>query len=66
MKMSELQGQTAEELQKQLLDLRKEQFKLRLQKGTGQLSQTHHVSTVRKDIARVKTQMSKVRSKGSV
>ena len=64
--MSELSGQSAEELQKTLLGLRKEQFNLRLQQGTGQLSQTHLVRAVRKDIARVKTQLSSLRSNSDV
>jgi large subunit ribosomal protein L29 len=36
------------------LDLRKEQFNLRMQKGTGQLSQPHQLRRVRRDIARTK------------
>ena len=38
-----------------LLDLRKEQFSLRMQHGTGQLGTPHEMRRVRKDIARVKT-----------
>jgi len=46
--------QTVEELQQNLLDLRKEQFNLRMQKGSGQLSQPHQLRRVRRDIARTK------------
>jgi large subunit ribosomal protein L29 len=55
MKASELREKSIEELQTQLLDLYKDQFNYRMQKGTGQLGQVHLVGAVRKDIARVKT-----------
>ena len=38
-----------------LLELSKDQFKLRMQKGTGQLSKPSEMKSVRRDIARVKT-----------
>ena len=41
MKANELREKSAEDLNKQLLTLREEQFKLRMQKSTGQLGQTH-------------------------
>ncbi len=49
-----LTTKSAEELNKHLLDLRKEQFNLRMQKGTGQLNQPHQLRRVRRDIARTK------------
>jgi large subunit ribosomal protein L29 len=55
MKANELREKSSEELQQVLLGLLKDQFKLRMQKATGQLSQTHLLSQVRRDIARVKT-----------
>ncbi|GAA3923517.1 50S ribosomal protein L29 [Litoribacillus peritrichatus] len=55
MKASELREKSSEELQQQLLDLLRDQFNLRMQKSTGQLSQTHLLTQARKDIARVKT-----------
>ena len=55
MKASELRQKSVEELNNQLLELPREQFKLRMQKSTGQLSQTHQIQQVRRDIARVKT-----------
>jgi large subunit ribosomal protein L29 len=58
MKASELRGKSIEDLQKELLGLLREQFNLRMQKGTGQLSQPHRVSQVRREIARVKTILS--------
>lgn len=55
MKGSELRDQSAEQLGEQLLVLREEQFKLRMQKATGQLGQTHLLQANQRDIARVKT-----------
>ena len=55
MKANELRGKSAEDLNKQLLTLREEQFKLRMQKATGQLGQTHLLKQNQRDIARVKT-----------
>ena len=55
MKASELRDKSAEDLNKQLLTLREEQFKLRMQKATGQLGQTHLLKQAQRDIARVKT-----------
>ena len=55
MKASELRDKSAEELNEQLLSLREEQFKLRMQKATGQLAQTHLLQENQRNIARVKT-----------
>lgn len=55
MKGSELSEKTVEELNGDLLSQLKEQFKLRMQASTGQLTQTHLLSQVRKDVARIKT-----------
>ena len=55
MKASELRDKSAEDLNKQLLTLREEQFKLRMQKSTDQLGQTHLLKQNQRDIARVKT-----------
>ena len=51
----ELRKKNNEELNQLLLDLRREQFNLRMQKGSGQLSKPSEVNRVRRDIARVKT-----------
>ena len=45
------------ELRSELLELRKEQFNLRMQRATGQLSNPSRFKTVRRQIARVKTQI---------
>ncbi|WP_221797405.1 50S ribosomal protein L29 [Oceanobacter mangrovi] len=55
MKASELKEKSVAELKSQLIELLSEQFKLRMQKATGQLGQTHLVGQTRRDIARVKT-----------
>ena len=55
MKASEVRAKSGDELQGQLLQLKKEQFNLRFQKATGQLENTSRVRTVRRDIARIKT-----------
>jgi len=54
-KASDIRTKTADELQDQLLNLKKEQFNLRFQKATGQLENTARVRQVRRDIARTKT-----------
>jgi large subunit ribosomal protein L29 len=56
-KPSELRGMSEDDLAKQLHELLKEQFNLRMQKGTGQLSRPARVKVVRRDIARIKTVM---------
>jgi large subunit ribosomal protein L29 len=55
MKASELRAKSTEDLGKELLTLREEQFKLRMQRVTGQLGQTHLLQQNQRDIARVKT-----------
>jgi large subunit ribosomal protein L29 len=55
MKAQELRVRTVDELQKEILDLFREQFKLRMQKGTEQLVRNSELRRVRRDIARVKT-----------
>jgi large subunit ribosomal protein L29 len=55
MKASELRQKSDSELVKELLDLRKAQFSMRMQLATQQLSNSSQLGKVRKDIARVKT-----------
>lgn len=54
MASKEIHEKSVEELNEHLLDLRREQFNLRMQKGSGQLSQPHQLRRVRRDIARTK------------
>ena len=55
MQIDEIRRMTGDQLQEQLLSLKKEQFNLRFQAATGQLEKTHRVDQIRKDIARIKT-----------
>ena len=55
MNSSELRGKSVEDLNKELLRLLESRFKLRMQKATGQLGQTHLLKAQRREIARVKT-----------
>jgi large subunit ribosomal protein L29 len=57
MKASELRGKDQAALQKELTDLLKAQFGLRMQSATQQLSNNSQLKKVRRDIARVKTVM---------
>jgi large subunit ribosomal protein L29 len=55
MKATELRQKNDADLGKELLELRKAQFSLRMQLATQQLSNTSQVDKLRKDIARIKT-----------
>ena len=55
MKSEEVRGLTADQLDDQLVKLKKEQFNLRFQRASGQLENTSRVREVRRDIARIKT-----------
>jgi len=64
MKASELRAHDTGALTKELQDLLKAQFSLRMQKATQQLSNTSQLRKVRRDIARVRTLLSeKARAK---
>jgi large subunit ribosomal protein L29 len=62
MKASELRTKSQQELTTTLEELLKEQFNLRMQRGTGQLAKPSRMNEVRKDIARVKTLMNEQKS----
>lgn len=55
MELKELRNKSVGDLNSHLLDLRKEQFNLRMQRGSGQLTQTHQFRRVRREIAQIKT-----------
>jgi large subunit ribosomal protein L29 len=55
MKASELREKTVSDLNDLLLELRKEQFNLRMQNATGQLNQVDQFGKIRVDVARIKT-----------
>ena len=55
MKASELRAKTVEELEKELIELRRAQFGLRMQAATQSLTKNSEIERVRRDIARVHT-----------
>jgi large subunit ribosomal protein L29 len=55
MKASDLRTKSVLELQQQLVELLKEQFKLRMQKNTEEMAKTHMFKKIRRNIARIKT-----------
>jgi len=57
MNANELRAKSAEDLERELLELSREAFNLRMQQGTGQLTRHNQVKDVRRNIARVKTIM---------
>lgn len=58
MNARELRAKSSDDLRKELLDLSREAFNLRMQKGVGQLTRPSQVKALRRDIARVKTILS--------
>lgn len=63
MKMSDLKDKTASELSAMGRDLRQEIFNLRLQQASSQLEKPARLRTLRRDIARIETQISQLRHK---
>jgi large subunit ribosomal protein L29 len=61
-RFGDLQQLSPDQLQDELLSLKKEQFNLRFQRATGQLENTSRVRVVRRDIARIKTLQSRQRA----
>ena len=55
MKVNEIRSKSVEELEKTLVDLKKDLFMLRMQHATNHLDNPVKISAVRRDIARVKT-----------
>ncbi|WP_158379416.1 50S ribosomal protein L29 [Candidatus Williamhamiltonella defendens] len=55
MKLQELRKKSIEELEREILNLLREQFNLRMQAASSQLKQTHLFKKMRRDIARIKT-----------
>lgn len=55
MNTAELRKKDIQALREELTNLLREQFNLRMQRGTGQLSRPHQMKTVRRNIARVRT-----------
>jgi large subunit ribosomal protein L29 len=55
MKTADIKTLTVDQIDEEVLKLKKEQFNLRFQRATGQLENTARVREVRRDIARLKT-----------
>ena len=55
MKVADIRAMTVDQIDDEVLKLKKEQFNLRFQRVTGQLENTTRVREVRRDIARLKT-----------
>lgn len=62
MKASELRQKSKDELMSMLLELSREQFNLKMQKGTGQLSKPDQVKKIRRDVARIYTILNQIAS----
>jgi large subunit ribosomal protein L29 len=55
MKPADIRAMSVDQIDDEVLKLKKEQFNLRFQRATGQLENTTRVREVRRDIARLKT-----------
>jgi len=55
MNASELREKSVDELKEELLEVKREQFNLRMQQATGQESKTHLLRAARRNVARIKT-----------
>jgi len=62
-RLSDLRALSEDQLNDELLKLKKEQFNLRFQRATGQLENSSRVRVVRRDVARIKTIAAQARSK---
>jgi large subunit ribosomal protein L29 len=65
MNASELRQKETVALHQELIDRLREQFNLRMQKGTGQSPRPHLIKAARRDIARIKTILNERGAKGS-
>ena len=62
MKATELRQKSKDELGSMLIEFSREQFNLKMQKGTGQLSKPDQVKKVRRDVARIHTILNEMAS----
>lgn len=65
MNVSELRSKNVEELSALLLEIRRKQFNLRMEMGSGQAPRASDVREARRDIARIKTIMRERRDGGT-
>ena len=61
MEGKELRDKSPVDLRKLLLEKRREQFSLRMQRGSGQAARPNQMREVRRDIARIKTVLNEQR-----
>jgi len=61
MNAADLRNKSVDELNEELIELRREQFNLRMQQATGEHPHNHEHGRVRKDIARVKTVLNELK-----
>ena len=66
MKAIELKQKSTAELGDLLLDLRREQFSMRMQQAGGQAGRPHQIRQIRRDIARIKTIINEQQTKAGV
>jgi large subunit ribosomal protein L29 len=64
MKAKDLIGKTPKDLGEDLLKLRREQFNLRMARATGQAAKPDQFTKVRRNIARVKTVLARLKASG--
>lgn len=60
--MKKFEGKSEQDLNTQLIELRKKQFGLRMQQGSGQPVKSSEIRSTRKDIARIKTRLNILKS----
>jgi large subunit ribosomal protein L29 len=65
MKVEDIRAMSLDQMDDEVLKLKKERFNLRFQKATGQLENTARVRLVRRDIARLKTVAAQKRAGGT-
>lgn len=63
-RITELRGKDAEQLNVELVELRKEEFNLRMQRATGQLENSARFGQIRKDCARILTLLNEQKRNG--
>lgn len=63
MKAAELRDKTISELNANLSSIRREQFKLRLNKAGGEMTKTHKMKELRRDVARINTVINEKQAK---
>jgi large subunit ribosomal protein L29 len=65
MKVAELRGKSAAELNKKLIELHREHLNLRVQRATGQLAQPSRFRALRREVAQIKTILKEQASQAS-